>query len=358
MSPAIFKTVEGGAFKANWTWTTRAPGWCSCRLPCWWGPSFRTLCCGPFANRGPRKVPVQEHRTKGFSMKTTSTLAFSVFLCIPFAGCSIEESGAPATQEDGVAVNKDTSERDAAEGPDRDTAPPAAASKGPCFLGVPKKIWCSFGPAPVHENLIRIVLADEESISTVRTMDGSDHPRQDPVVLPKRPSNGHPLALELLAPEVAGLDDKAWVAVQQELEHGSKRGLRLARKPPIAILAHSRFVLTSQSQFRTPQKIVSELTAKPPFLLTHLSQFRNGLLSFRGRPKETRTRQVLCWQALTKSPKESIVTKRVPFGEVGDKRESLDAFRDHRDFLGRIFRPGYVSRDRQSARRGSGRGGG
>lgn len=190
---------------------------------------------------------------------------------MPFAGCSIEESGAPATQEDGAAVNKDTSKPGAAEGPDRGTAPPAAASKGPCFLGVPsnfftadskievlldgkllatfgerkagagvndrrltfqgggrmqivyriyhreqlvyepkftvdvepgtmlassvmladeepvpdfgpvpdysfpalipgvpKKIWCWFGPAPVHKNLIRIVLADEESIPAVR----------------------------------------------------------------------------------------------------------------------------------------------------------------------------------------------
>ena len=203
-------------------------------------------------------------------MKTTSTLVFSIFLCMPFAGCSIEESGAPATQEDGVAVNEDTSKPDDVEGPDRVTVAPAAASKGPCFLGVPseffpadkievlldgkllgtfgerkagaglnerrltfqgggqmqivyriyhreqlaykpkftmdvepgtmlassvmladekpmpdfgpgpdcsfpalipgvpEKIWCWFGPAPVHKNLIRIVLAGEESIPSVR----------------------------------------------------------------------------------------------------------------------------------------------------------------------------------------------
>ena len=84
---------------------------------------------------------------------------------------------------------------------------------------------------------------------------------------------------------------------------------------PSAPPVRSRFALTRQSRFRAPKKIVSELTAKPLFLLTHLSPFRNGLLPFGGRPKETRNRQVLFRQALTVIAKKRVVTKRVAFRE-------------------------------------------
>ncbi len=54
------------------------------------------------------------------------------------------------------------------EEPAPDFGPGPDCSFPALIPGVPKKIWCWFGPAPVHKNVIRIVLANEESIPTVR----------------------------------------------------------------------------------------------------------------------------------------------------------------------------------------------
>ena len=69
-------------------------------------------------------------------------------------------------------------------------------------------------------------------------------------------------------------------------------------------------------KFDPPRNPTIELTALETSLLTDLSDFRRGLLSFWGRPKGTRTQQPSTSQRLTALRKESIVTKRVAFGEL------------------------------------------
>jgi hypothetical protein len=59
-----------------------------------------------------------------------------------------------------------------------------------------------------------------------------------------------------------------------------------------------------------------QLTQNAAFLLTESRSVRRWLLSVLVGPKGTRTRQPLLSQGLTSFAKESIVTKRVPFGEL------------------------------------------
>ena len=68
-------------------------------------------------------------------------------------------------------------------------------------------------------------------------------------------------------------------------------------------------------EFDTPQNLTEQLTQSAMFLLTDSPWFRRRFLSVLEGPKETRTRQPQLSQRLMDLEKESIVTKRVPFGD-------------------------------------------
>ncbi len=69
-----------------------------------------------------------------------------------------------------------------------------------------------------------------------------------------------------------------------------------------------RFVLCQQSGGLCDWRVIVQAVNRS-------FAFRRGFLSF-WRPKGTRTRQPVTQKSLTESEKESIVTKRVPFGEL------------------------------------------
>ena len=84
--------------------------------------------------------------------------------------------------------------------------------------GVPKKIWCWFGPAPIHKNLIRIVLADEESIPTVRRQLAQ---AKYEIIQENRTSRGATIIYKLAIP-------KGKTIVEATLELESVKGVKSA----------------------------------------------------------------------------------------------------------------------------------
>lgn len=71
-------------------------------------------------------------------------------------------------------------------------------------------------------------------------------------------------------------------------------------------------------------RIGRRITVARHFVLTRKSKFRNWLRSLEGLPKKFRTRELLSKLQHLSIAKESIVTKRVPYGEIAGNPPKLE----------------------------------